>query len=143
MKKITLKNFLIPDKESIFTKSKMYRVYLGNSCMYYFTAEFKIKQFLQETNAMLNNTLHIVNELYSLTFKEFREFWLYTDHKTEKIISNMFQTIDINTIIKDFYIQNNDTIRISKINFIQEQLQYIVLKLENWNSKNATEIERL
>jgi len=173
MKKITLKNFLIPDKESIFTKSKMYRVYLGNSCMYYFTAEFKVKQFLQETNAMLNDTLHIVNELYSLTFKEFREVWLYTDHKTKKNISNMFQTIDItfsrtfiksqeinifvfrnifliiqelidiNTIIKDFYMQNNDTIRMSKINFIQEQLQYIVLKLENWNSKNATEIERL
>ncbi|NLK81012.1 MAG: hypothetical protein GX277_02285 [Bacteroidales bacterium] len=84
MKKITLKNFLIPDKESIFTKSKMYRVYLGNSCMYYFTAEFKVKQFLQETNAMLNDTLHIVNELYSLTFKEFREVWLYTDHKNRK-----------------------------------------------------------
>ena len=161
MKKIELKKFSPLEKQSVFTKNKMYRVYLGNSLMYHFTAEFKVKKFLHETTVMLNDTLYIINELYSHTFKEFREFWFYADPYTEKTISKMFQTIDItftrtvlksheinifafrnifliiqeltdiNEIMKEFYIKNNENSRASKINFIQEQLNYVKLKLQN------------
>lgn len=83
---------------------------------------------------MVNNTYEFLN------LRKSQEINIFVFRNIFLIIQEL---IDINTIIKDFYMQNNDTIRMSKINFIQEQLQYVVLKLENWNSKNATELENL
>lgn len=173
MKRIELKNFSPPEKQSVYTKEKMYRVYLGNSHMYHFTAEFKVKKFLSETTNLLNDSLYIINELYSHTFKEFREYWFDADPHTEMRISKMFQTIDvtfsrtvrksheinifafrnmfliiqelveINNIMIEFYTKKNDKSRVTKLKFIQEQLNYVKLKLENWNLKNDTELENL
>ena len=169
-KNIVLKNYSLPEKNSMYTNNKMYHVYLGNNRMYFFTAEYKVKKFLEESSKMINHNLYVLNQLYSDSFREFREFWFYADNYQIQKINNMYKTIDTafmrsvrisheinvfvfrnmfliiqelieaNTILIEEYTKKNQDQRIKKVEFINDQLNFIESKLKHWNHPTSTKL---
>lgn len=86
MKRITLKETILPDKSSVFVQDKKYCVFLGNELRRYFTNKKQLRAFLVETNSFLNYKMHELNYLYGIVFAEYRRAWFYftADHPVQK-----------------------------------------------------------
>lgn len=82
MKRITLKETILPDKSSVYIQDKKYCVFLGNELRRFFTNKKHLRAFLVATNAFLNYKMHELNYLYGIVFAEYRRSWFYftADH---------------------------------------------------------------
>lgn len=86
MKRITLKETILPDKSSHYIQDKKYCVFLGNELRRYFTNKKHLRAFLVTTNEFLNYKMHELNYLYGIVFTEYRRAWFYftADHPVAK-----------------------------------------------------------
>ncbi len=100
MKKIKLQNISLKDKSSIFTKRKMYSVFLGNDIDVFFTDLKDAKAFLVATNEFLNQKLYELNALYMELFCEYRKAWFYFFN----IIDSRIQNIGVTGVFREFEI---------------------------------------
>ncbi|MFW5804033.1 MAG: hypothetical protein ACOCWG_02260 [bacterium] len=104
MKKINLNKIHYPEKQSHYVKMKMYAIAIGNGHREYFTNIKDAKKYLAELNRFLNMRLHELNNLYFLSFGEYRRSWFVfgsddpnmIDHfqKMENNIKAKFDSID-------------------------------------------------
>lgn len=87
MNKIKLTHITPPDFSSVFSKSRMYQVALGNNKRECFSNEKHAKKFLAETNRFLNDKLAELNQIYTLVLCEYRNYWFYLDLKNIELIT--------------------------------------------------------
>jgi hypothetical protein len=80
MKKIKLSKIAAPDKQSVFTDRKKYRVNLGNGIIKLFKNKADAVKFLNEVAKYLTYKMHECNELYISAFTLYRRAWFYFDH---------------------------------------------------------------
>lgn len=96
MKRITLKETILPDKSSHYTRDHKYCVFLGNELRRFFTNRKHLRAFLVATNAFLNYKMHELNYLYGIVFAEYRRAWFYftAGHPVAKnVLSEMERNI--------------------------------------------------
>jgi len=77
MKRITLKETILPDKSSVYTRDHKYCVFLGNELRRFFTNRKHLRAFLVRTNQFLNYKMHELNYLFGIVFAEYRRSWFY------------------------------------------------------------------
>lgn len=107
MKRITLKETILPDKSSVYVRDKKYCVFLGNELRRFFTNKKHLRTFLVQTNEFLNYKMHELNYLYGIVFAEYRRAWFYftADHPVAK---NNFERMErsirdeMNQVVKSF-----------------------------------------
>ena len=99
MKKIRLKNYISPDKKSVRTIDKLYRVSLGNGFSANFPNEKETQAFLAETNRELNSKMYELNFLFAEVLKISRHAWPYFE-LGQKHVKNNLQEIIKNKIIE-------------------------------------------
>jgi len=77
MKKIHLINDTSPDKSSVYTEQKRYRIFLGNGLTFYYSTKKDFTYAMAEINRNLNIILFELNEMWIYCFSEYRRLWYY------------------------------------------------------------------
>lgn len=72
MNKILIKTYKLPDKSSVLTKNRKYRITLLNNITVYFSERSKIERFIILLNNDLNNILFELNNIYAGLFANYR-----------------------------------------------------------------------
>ena len=98
MKTIDIKEFTPPDKNSPFSKNRMFRVFLGNEQFYYFTSQKACNNFIIKANQFFNGKFRHLNSLYAQVFIEYRKFYLLVEspeaEKTDRQITDNFKRFE-------------------------------------------------
>ena len=95
MKKIEIRNFHLPDKSSIVTEQRMYRISLDFGQSASFKSLKEIQKFIVDTNAMLNDVAFELDYVGVAVIELYRKAKLY-DMKTNcnQLIFNAFECLD-------------------------------------------------
>lgn len=81
MKKIKIENYDEPIIGSIYTRDKLYWVWLGNRVKRSFANRKHAEAFLVEVSRFLNQCTFELNLIYVEIFSEYRRLWFYFDKK--------------------------------------------------------------
>lgn len=82
MKEITLIHYQNPDKQSIYTKSKLYRLSLGNNVTIALKSKREFDAQMVAVNKTLNNCLYAIVSMHTEIIKLYFDAWFYMDDKT-------------------------------------------------------------
>jgi hypothetical protein len=99
MREVRLFKIDLPNKSSVYTEQRTYRVFLGNETKRSFSNFKDAKAFLSETNRFLTEKLYELNYMYSVVFTEYRKVWFYMsdNHSIRRIedkVNESFALID-------------------------------------------------
>ena len=142
MKRIKLQHFTAPDKSSIYTKQRQYKVSLGNGTIKYFTDKKSMSGFINETNIFLNEKLNQLNFIYIESFGLYRIAWFYFEsHKSNSQVdlvklnnSTDMSLVQINkafeSAVKRSYSPNKNHFVFRDLNLIIDNLQALLSSLQ-------------
>jgi hypothetical protein len=95
MKRVFVKNFLKPDKTSVYLSNRKYCVALGNGVIIYLSSEKACNKLLAETGRMLTAKTEELNFIYVQIFNIYRtKYFFLKDLNLTGLIENINNKFD-------------------------------------------------
>lgn len=90
------------DKSSIYQKQNTYSIFLGNDIKLSYTTKKDLNYALAEINRRLNAIIFELNELWILSFTEYRRLWFYLPGGNA-VIAQEFHILELQGELHKFF----------------------------------------